>query len=509
MLKNKINTLAFLIREIFINIIERIENYVLSNQRRFKYFLHFLGEEKLLKYGKKRATQSAFRAYNNVPAYRDFLSKNQIDSVENISLKQFPIMNKNSYIRSYKTEKRCIEGSFLLPGVAIDESSGSTGTPYNWVRGKKERFRSQKLIARMIEWFIGNENRVKIAINAFSMGAWATGVNMGEALSNISVVKSTGPDLDKILNTLEFFGSKPGYVICGYPPFLKLIIDKAIERKFPIEDYTLHAFVGGESISEELRDYILKYFQSCTSGYGASDLEMGIATETPESITIRNIFNQHKDLRKSILGEDSRVPMVFQYNPLMHYIETNENNEVIITLNYSKILSPRIRYNIGDEGKIFTRKEILSLLKRAGLEIKINQDTSLPFPYLVLFGRLDNTISIMGANIYPEDIEKILYEVDEIANGFSSFMISKTEDKNNLAIPQIFIEWHNDNPPVLSLDNLSNICTNALVKLNSDFKNAYHEYSGNLKLDITLHGFRKGPFSNLKQGIKNHYLKKT
>jgi len=79
------------------------------------------------------------------------------------------------------------------------------------------------------------------------MSAWATGVNVGEALELCGVVKSTGPDLEKILHTLEFFGPEPGYVICGYPPFMKRVFDGMRERGFPIAEYELYAMVGGEA----------------------------------------------------------------------------------------------------------------------------------------------------------------------------------------------------------------------------------------------------------------------
>lgn len=62
------------------------------------------------------------------------------------------------------------------------------------------------------------------------MGAWATGINMGVALERNGVVKNTGPDLDKILHTLEFLGSHRRYLMCGYPPFLKHVIDSPRAR---------------------------------------------------------------------------------------------------------------------------------------------------------------------------------------------------------------------------------------------------------------------------------------
>jgi phenylacetate-CoA ligase len=58
------------------------------------------------------------------------------------------------------------------------------------------------------------------------------------------------------------------------------------------------------------------------SGYGATDLEIGIAGETPMSVAIRRRARGDEALRRALFGEDSRLPMLFQYNPLNHYVET-------------------------------------------------------------------------------------------------------------------------------------------------------------------------------------------
>jgi phenylacetate-CoA ligase len=77
----------------------------------------------------------------------------------------------------------------------IDESSGSTGTPYNWVRTVRERLFSHLFVSYFCTYCFGSQQR--ISINAFSMGAWATGLNMGLALQRNTIVKNTGPDLQK------------------------------------------------------------------------------------------------------------------------------------------------------------------------------------------------------------------------------------------------------------------------------------------------------------------------
>lgn len=486
-----------------IALIEMFENFFLHRKPLFELGVRLLSEDQAFILGKQRALKIARMAVERVPAYRAFLKEHNVSDADR-RLEELPIMSKDSYIRKYPTHLRCVDGAYLRKGVTIDESSGSTGIPYNWVRGEDERVRIHRTLARMIEWSLGT--RPRIAINAFSMGAWATGVNMGEALKLHSVVKSTGPDLEKILHTLQFFGPEPGYFICGYPPFLKLVLDSMIERNYPVEKYELHAMIGGEGMSEEFRDYLLRHFKSCISGYGASDLEMGLAVETPEAIMIRKLINENKDVREKILKGDHRVPMVFQFNPLTHYIETNDRNELIITLNYSKILSPRIRYNVGDEGLVYKRSELLRQLEELGHPVQADCRI-LRLPFLLLFGRKDQTVSVMGANIYPEDIERAIYLQPDLAPGFCSFMVSVREDGQGNPRPHIDIEWKTEKIPALNLKRISSEMTAALEGINSDFKNARNEYAGVLNLEIEVFGFSQGPFQGRGHRIKNRYLR--
>jgi phenylacetate-CoA ligase len=491
-------------RDLVLRNTEHVEDFCLRSHRRFRWALGRLTEERVAKQGRHRAALAAWRAWRTVPAYREFLKVNGLDNAD-VPFDRLPVMSKDSYIRAYPTERRCVSGSYLAPGVAIDESSGSTGRPYNWVRGIAERVRSRYEMARMIDWALGT--RPRIAINAFSMGAWATGVNMGEALELHGVVKSTGPDLDKILHTLEFFGPKPGYFLCGYPPFLKLILDSMLQRGFPVGEYELNGLVGGEGMSEEFRRYLLKHFRNCFSGYGASDLEMGIAVETPETIAIRGLLNDDAQLRTALL-DDHRVPMVFQYNPSTHFMETNEQDELIVTLNYSRVLSPRIRYNIGDEAKLFTRSDLLARLKAMGKSVAVPADRVMPFPYLMLFGRRDQTISIMGANIYPEDVERVVFAQPELASGLASFMISVEDRGQGAVFPRLCVEWLTESPPALPLADLAVRVRDGLLQINADFRNAMNEYSGALQFDLQVHGFNTGPFAGRARRIKNRYLEK-
>jgi phenylacetate-CoA ligase len=497
-------TLAW--RELRLRGAEFMQERVLRSPRGFRAALRSMREEHALAEGRRRAELAAVRAFRSVPAYRDFLRRAGLSSAR-VRLEQIPAMSKDSYVRAYPTEQRCVGGGFIAPGVAIDESSGSTGRPYNWVRGIHERRRARLELARMLGWALGE--RPRIAINAFSMGAWATGVNMGEALELCGVVKSTGPDLDKILHTLEFFGPKPGYLLCGYPPFMKRVLDGMRQGGFPVSDYELHALVGGEGMTEELRRYLLAGFRSCHSGYGASDLELGIALETPEAVRIRGLVNDHAEVRRHVLAGDHRVPMVFQYNPLTHFLETNERDELLVTLNHSRVLSPRIRYNIGDEARLMTRRELLERVRAAGHDVTARNGDAISLPYLLLFGRRDQTISIMGANIYAEDVERVVYAQPELACGFASFTLSVAEREDRAVHPRLSVEWHDEAPPELPLAELAERIRRGLAEINADFRQSLSEYPDALRFELVVFGFGQGPFAGAGRRIKNRYLEKA
>jgi len=173
-------------------------------------------------------------------------------------LRLLPVIDKESYVKRFSTERRCLDGRLPMVGVTVDESSGSSGTPYNWVRSTAELHGVHRELPQFARYCFGAN---VITINGFSMGPWATGVNTGEAMRAIGMVKSTGPDIDKILHTLEFFGPAYRYIITGYPPFLKHLLDLGEARGFDWAAYRMDAIVGGEGMSEGLRAYLERRFR--------------------------------------------------------------------------------------------------------------------------------------------------------------------------------------------------------------------------------------------------------
>ena len=174
--------------------------------------------------GARGGLRAALHAYRRVPAYRAFVDESgwtddpSLTGVERLA--QFPITDKKNYIVRYTTDTRCVDGRIRLTGTQMDESSGSSGTPFDWVRGSTELAETHRQFSQMARYVFGS---AFVTINGFSMGAWSTGVNTAQALARNGLVKSPGPDLEKIVHTLQFLGPGYTYVLTGYPPFLREI----------------------------------------------------------------------------------------------------------------------------------------------------------------------------------------------------------------------------------------------------------------------------------------------
>jgi phenylacetate-CoA ligase len=229
-------------------IVEYCKNAVYRHYSLFDWSMeHLPTGESLNNLGRQLAWRAFENARREVPAYKRFLEEQGFVDKPGQTIAQrlvrIPTTDKQNYVRAFSTEERCIGGKIPGRDVVVDESSGSTGVPYNWVRSKAEVEYTRHIASYMHRYYFSADPL--FIINAFSMGAWATGVTIGAALGPNGIVKSTGPDVEKILSTLRFFGPKYHYLITGYPPFLKHLIDCADAQDFDWQGYRLMGTVGG------------------------------------------------------------------------------------------------------------------------------------------------------------------------------------------------------------------------------------------------------------------------
>ena len=442
-------------------------------------------------------------AKKRVPAYAQFLRDNG-HVFRLLSLSAFPETKKENYVRRYGFAERCRHGRIPVAGTQVDESAGSTATPFNWLRSAQELDDVHLNTANWIRYMFPTERL--FAINAFSMGAWATGTNMGIALAKACTVKSTGPDLQKIVDTIETFGGDYDYLLAAYPPFLKHVVDALDARGFDWNSTRMYGLVGGEGMTEALRDHLERRLVKVRSGYGASDIQVGVAGETDLSVWVRKLLVARADVREALLGAgEERVPMVFQYNPLENYIEINGDGEAVVTVNNISVLSPKLRYNVGDEGRVLSRPEVKRRLRAVGINKACPRGWASPFFFL--FGRRDSTISYMGANIYPTDVEYGLYRDERLAAAIESFCLELVGDVE--ARPVVNVQLREG--AALDKERAAEMLREALVEhlaaASRDFAASLQEDPAAAEVRVVLHEHGTGPFADGSSKIKNVYVR--
>lgn len=445
--------------------------------------------------GKMKMKAEFYKAIKNVPAYKD-IAKNRTDT------NLIPETSKDTFVKKYSIANRCVGGRIPDKGVIIDESSGSSGVPTNWVRGAKERATNMRYIEFGVKQLF--DNKPKVIINAFAMGSWATGINVSMASVLFSKVKSTGPDCDKIQNTIKQFGTDEEYIIMGYPPFLKFFVDTV---DLDLKKYKINMVMGGEAMSEGLRTYLqAKGIQKVFSSYGASDLELNICTENDFTIKFRKLLIEQEELRKDLLIDNSIIPMVFQFNPADFYIETNDDDELLISICRTGYIAPKIRYNIKDKGQIIRYSELENLLKKYGIDTSILADCPTDLPLLLHFGRSDQTVSFFGSNISPNDIQEVIFKMPQITDKVNSFCMLLKEDKETNKQLEIHLESPTKKIGFRS-DKIRKDFLKVLSNVNQDFKEALRMLPINQQPKLILHGFGSGPFNQSDIRIKTQYIR--
>jgi len=204
--------------------------------------------------------------------------------------------------------------------------------------------------------------------------------------------------------------------------------------------------------------------------------------------------------------------MLFQYNPLDHLVEIIDH-QIVVTISKPWTLSPRIRYNIKDEGGMLTFDEMKQKLAAHGISLEeLERKCAYPrwyLPFLFVYGRKDSTVSVMGANIYPEDVESVIYSNPLLARTINGFTISLEEDAGGNPRPCFEFELLDLGARGEIEATLHQILSPELAKLSLDYKKAREEYPQAVDPIVRTFGMHEGPFEANLSRIKRRYVKKT
>lgn len=461
--------------------------------------------------GKWRAWFVFEQAAQKVPAYRAFLKKHKgltkLDTTLPLreAFEQIPSMDKDSYIKKWTIPERSLGGSLPTKGVVVDESSGSSGKPTSWVRGPLERKAVRSLLQLGFQATTQRTNKPVFILNAFSLGAWATGMNVSASLTDITIIKSTGPDHEKIAQTIREFGPDYSYVVLSYPPFLKTLCDN---EDIDWKNYSIIAGFGGEGISENMRQHLLQYYEGVYGSYGASDLEINMAIETDFTIALRQEIAANQALADELTktSEYGVLPMVFQYNPYEYYLESNSKGDLLATVTRKQNINPRIRYNIHDRGHVIRFKEIKPVLEKHGLAHFVKKQRT-NMPVLFHYGRSDLSVDYNGAVVAPDTLRDVIYADAALSEIVENHRLISYEDEH--ANKQLHIALQLRNGATLTAaesKKLQNQIFQQLFALNKDFLNACRTSSKTVWPSMAFYNYRKGPFVTDGKKLKNEYV---
>jgi phenylacetate-CoA ligase len=446
-----------------------------------------------------RASAAFYNARGTVPAYREFLREQGKENPE--AFEDIPPMDKANYIKRWPIEMLCQGGKLPLRGAVIDESSGSSGTASNWVRGTDERAAARRLIQYSARSTFGDESF--ILLNAFALGPWATGMNVSMSMVDRCVLKSIGPDVQKVVASLKLLGPKYRYVITGYPPFLKVLVDTA---DLDWKQYDVCAVVGGEGMSEPLRASLNRCFRKTISSYGASDLEINLGVETSFTIALRQAIASNASLGEDLFGREA-LPMIFQYDPLNILVESDADRSLLFTINRLENVSPRIRYNIHDRGVVRSMAAVTNVLRdhRVNLE---SDGPSLDLPLLFHWGRQDNSVGFYGCKITPEDIQNVLLRLSSLGSSVANFGLRPFEDAQANKRLELLLELA-DTVPLPEGERaatLNDDIWRELAAVNQDFRESMKMIPAERKPTVKFFPFGQSPISAQDIRVKKRYI---
>ena len=479
-------------------------------------------EDLFVRRGQKRALRLFHEMASRVPAYQDFLSKNNVNPVSVRStedLGKVPTIDKDNYLRSYPREQLCWDGDFGRGRRTISTTSGSTGKPYYFPREASQDSQYAAMAELYLRANFSIQDKTTLYIVAFPMGAWIGGLFTYEALR---IVADRGYDLSVItpgihkqgvIDAVKELGDSFDQIIIGaYAPFLKDILDDGKHAGIDWSKYDLGFVFSAEAFSENFRDYVIgvtapdDIYRFSLNHYGTVD-QGTLAHETPESIFIRRRLIQENKLGL-LFPEKHRQPTFAQYNPELFYFEQEGNN--LICSSYSGL--PLFRYNLKDYGGLVTKNDTYATLSKAGIDIEtelsaadIKHRWNLPFIYI--YERDDFSVSYYSFLIYPDTVRRALLRQKASSLSTGKFSMHTDYGSTGRQHLKIHVELRRDVQEDEDIKvALRDIIHEKLLKESSEYAETYNQVGEVVKPLIELWDYEHD--EHFKPGGKQKWVRK-
>jgi phenylacetate-CoA ligase len=484
------------------------------------------------KRGRQYAVQVAKAAIGQTEAYPAFLREQTgaVPSVQTFEeFERLPLMDKGNYINyeRFSVQQLCLGGD-PSRAYTIEKSSGHAGVSYYWLRTAAEDAMFPKYLEFAFAQFYGIETKRTLILLTLALGTWTSGEKMAQALRQVAstekyplTVMAPGMKADEVLEIVSDLSHLYDQtIIVGYPPFVKMVLDEGVRRGIDWPALHVKIGLGGEGYSEQWRDCVAerigvdpdRELLAISGGYGAADVGMSVGREYPLTVLIRRLCMKDEALASRLFYEggrpDGALPSLLQYSPATVFAEEIGGELVFTAL--SGI--PIVRYNIHDRGSVLGFDEVMSTVRECGhdpvamlAERGYAQSEIWNLPFFYCFGRTDGTVTVNGANVYPEHIQAALSIArDTEILGFRISVETDPSSQDERLV--VLLEHRDDRADVGATEShYCRVLVEGLLAVNSEFR-YIHERAAHLTTPrVEVHRRGGGPFASELGSIKRAY----
>lgn len=325
-------------------------------------------------------------------------------------LRKLPFTYKADFRENYPMGLFAVSPKEL---VRFHASSGTTGKPTVVGYTREDLSVWLNNVARIA--CMGGATPCDVAQIAFGYGTFtgALGLHGGLETLGASVIPMSSGNTNK---QIMFLKDMEVTLLVATPSYALHLGEEIRKRGLdPEKDLKVHiGLFGGEGMTEAMRDEMHRVWGPgflCTQNYGMSELcGPGVAGECEQLVGMH-------------VNEDWFIPEIIDPNT-EEVLPPGEKGELVVTC-LGKEALPLIRYRTGDLTRLMYEP-----CKCGRTTCRIEN----------LSGRADDMLVIRGVNVFPGQIEEVLFKVEEIGPHYEIIV----ERQNRLDVMTILVELIDD-----------------------------------------------------------------
>ncbi|KWW16489.1 MULTISPECIES: AMP-binding protein [Peribacillus] len=331
-----------------------------------------------------------------VPYYREKFSEMGLDPAD--------IQTLNDVTKLPFTKKQTLRdqypfGLFAVPMeqvARIHASSGTSGKPTVVGYTKNDLENWATIVARGIVAAGGRKSDVFHNAYGYGLFTGGLGLHCGAEKLGVATVPISGGNTDRQITIINDFKPRG---ICGTPSYILNIAEKMEEMGIDPADNGLdYGIFGAEPWSEGMRATLEKKLKlKAVDIYGLSEIMgPGVAIECHQAQNGLHIAEDH--FLVEVINPETLEP-----------VDEGEDGELVFT-SLTKEALPIIRYRTGDIASITREPCTCGRTTTRMSRVK---------------GRTDDMIIVRGVNVFPSEIERVLFQMEGIVPHYQIHLVKK------------------------------------------------------------------------------------